>query len=74
MTDCDHEDDDWDNDDDGYIACPHCGQSMLEDAGYCRSCDTWMTSEAAEKKQYSWWVVAVVLLLIVIMVFQSLPF
>ncbi len=55
--------DDWDNDldeddeDDGYIDCPYCGQTMLEDAEYCPSCDRWITSEDSPKPAQPLWII-----------------
>lgn len=53
--------DDWDNDldekDDGYIDCPYCGKTMLEDAEYCPSCDRWMSDEDLPKPPQPLWIV-----------------
>lgn len=64
MQEIDEDDDGWADDDDGYIACPHCGETMLEDAEYCPSCDMWMTGESVKKKSPSWWIVGVILILV----------
>lgn len=66
--------DDWDeetddgDDDDAYIDCPNCGHAMLEDAGYCPSCEQWITSEGTPRASRPWWVMigAAVCLLIVL--------
>ncbi|MCX7395036.1 MAG: hypothetical protein NTW75_13035 [Planctomycetales bacterium] len=47
--------DDWD--DDGYIDCPFCGKTMLEDAEYCPSCDRWLTSEGLPKQDPPLWII-----------------
>lgn len=57
----DDDDDDWDagddGDDDGSVDCPHCGATMYEDAGYCPSCERWITAEDLAKRPQPLWVV-----------------
>jgi uncharacterized OB-fold protein len=77
--DQDSEDDDWGDDtdeesDDGYIPCPHCGETMLEAAEHCPACNRWITNEDMPKKRSSWWVIAVILILLVTMVLSVVPF
>ena len=59
-----HNDDDWDEDDEdeGYIPCPYCGEAMLEDAEHCPSCNRWISAEDQPRKPLSLWMMAVVLL------------
>lgn len=49
-SDTDEESSDQDEDDDGYVPCPHCGEQMYEDAGYCSSCQTWISREDSPQK------------------------
>ena len=55
--------DDWDDDldeddpDDGTIDCPYCGQTMLEAADYCPSCERWMSEEDLPKPVQPLWIV-----------------
>lgn len=65
------DDDAGDGWDDSYVTCPHCGETMLEDAEYCPYCDRWMTNESTKK--LPWWVVVVVLLLIATMIISVIP-
>ncbi len=54
----DRDDDPDENDqDDGYIDCPYCGETMLEDAGHCPSCDRWITDEDLPKPAPSLWII-----------------
>ena len=65
---------DWDDDDsDGYIPCPKCGETMLESADYCPACKEWITSEDITKRKHSWWVIAVILLVVGMMILAILP-
>lgn len=52
-------DDDFDEDDqdDGVIDCPFCGQAMLEDSEHCPSCDRWITAEDRPKPAQPLWIV-----------------
>lgn len=65
----DDDDDDeepWDEDDedDGYIPCPHCGEPMYEEAGYCSSCERWISREdVAQRKLPAWMIMVIVALL-----------
>ncbi len=77
--DDDWQDEGWDDEtdedsDDGYIPCPHCGETMLEVADHCPACNRWITSEDLPRKQYSWWVVVVILILLLMMVLSGVPF
>ena len=74
QPDFDDENDEVDDDDDGYVPCPHCGKTMLEAADYCPSCRRWITSEDMPAKKPSWWIVAVVLILIGMMLFSAVGF
>jgi hypothetical protein len=65
-----HDDDGWnedetDDDDDGYVPCPYCGETMLEDAEYCPSCDRWISSEDIPRKPWLIWMVALIVLCLV---------
>ena len=69
MHDDDDDDDDWDEDgdsdtgdDDGYVPCPYCGETMLEDAEHCPSCNRWITSEDMPRKSLPTWMVVVIVL------------
>ena len=67
MHDDDWEDDlDEDDEDNGYIDCPHCGQSMLEAADYCPSCDRWMSDEDTPKKSQPLWLIIGIVICLVI--------
>jgi len=79
MRQTEEEDDGWYDDsdedpDDGYIPCPHCGETMLEAADHCPACNRWITSEDMPNKGQSWWVVVVILILILTLVLSVLPF
>lgn len=67
MRDDDDDDDEaWDEDDedDGYIPCPHCGEPMYEEAGYCSSCERWISREdVAQRKLPAWMIMVIVALL-----------
>jgi len=59
-------DEEDENDDGGYIDCPHCGESMLEAADYCPSCDRWISGEDRPKpKQPLWFIIGAALCLAV---------
>ena len=67
----DDADDDWndvDDSDDGYVSCPYCGATMLEDAEYCPKCDRWITNDDLPAKRLPWWIVVIVMAVIVAMV------
>ena len=67
----DHEGhDETDESDEGYIPCPYCGQTMLEDAEYCHHCDRWLTDESPASPSRPWWVIAVVVVLIAALMFS----
>ncbi|WP_010588325.1 hypothetical protein [Schlesneria paludicola] len=72
-SDGDEGDDEWqdEDDDDGYIPCPYCGQTMLEAADYCPSCDRWISSEQVSTNRRPWWVIAVALLLLGLFVLSA---
>ena len=63
-------DDDWD--DDGYIPCPHCGKTMLEDADYCPSCERWITDGVTNKTRSPLWVVIVAAVLLGLILISAL--
>lgn len=72
----DDSDDDWQDDDDsddGYVPCPYCGETMLEDAEYCPACDRWMTNEELPARRHPWWIIIVALVLIGLIVVSVLP-
>ena len=50
--------------DESYLPCPHCGETMLEDADYCPSCDRWMTDGDTTQPRSSLWVIVVAALLL----------
>lgn len=56
-----------DRDDDGYIPCPHCGETMLEDADYCPACERWITDGTTNKPRSPLWVAIVAALLLGLM-------
>ena len=69
------DDEEWDDDsDDGYVPCPHCGETMLEAADHCPACNRWITREDLPQKTYSWWVIAVILMLLLTMGLSVVPF
>jgi hypothetical protein len=60
-----HDDDDWDEEDtgdDGYVPCPYCGETMLEDAEYCPYCERWISSEDIPRKPWPIWMVVMIVL------------
>ncbi len=63
--DRDESDSDWD--DDGYIPCPHCGETMLEDADYCPSCERWITDGETNRPRSPVWVMIVAAVLLGLM-------
>ncbi|WP_373650465.1 hypothetical protein [Schlesneria sp. DSM 10557] len=63
-----------DQEDDGYVPCPHCGELMLEAADYCPSCDRWISSEDAAKKPRPWWMVVILIILLATFLLTVLPF
>ncbi len=76
--DCESDDDDWYDDTDeesvdGYIPCPHCGETMLEAADHCPACNRWITSEDLPRTKHSWWVIALILILLLTMVLSVVP-
>ena len=75
MRDDEDADENWnDDEDDGYIPCPHCGESMLEAADYCPSCDKWITSEDLPSKSHSWWIVAIVFIVAGMILLSAIGF
>ncbi len=75
------EDESWqdepdDEEDDGYVPCPHCGGLMLEAADYCPECRRWITSEDVsqrQRRQQPMWIVVVVLILLATIVLSIFP-
>ncbi len=59
--------------DEGYIPCPHCGETMLEAADHCPACNRWITAEDMQRKQNSWWVIAIIVILLFTMVLSVVP-
>lgn len=53
-----------DGDDDRYIPCPHCGETMLEDADYCPACERWITDGTTNKTRSPVWVMIVAAVLL----------
>ena len=72
MRDDGDEDFDEEDDDDGYIDCPHCGQSMLEAADYCPSCERWITDGVTNKTRSPLWVVIVAAVLLGLILISAL--
>ncbi len=70
--DDDESDNDNDGDDDGYIPCPHCGETMLEDADYCPSCERWITDGETNKPRSPAWVLIVAAVLLGFMLMSVL--
>jgi RNA polymerase subunit RPABC4/transcription elongation factor Spt4 len=70
----DGDDDDGNNNDadDGYIPCPYCGETMLEDAEHCPSCNRWITSEDLPRKPLSLWMAAIIVLCLLGLLFGAL--
>lgn len=70
-----HDDDcdDEPSDDDGYVPCPHCGETMLEDAEYCPYCDRWITSEdQPPRKPWPMWVNILLVLMLAALILTAL--
>jgi hypothetical protein len=65
-SEADDDDEEWPEDDenDHYIPCPYCGETMLEAADYCPACERWISNEDLPPKRHPWWIVAVILVLI----------
>ena len=71
----DKDDDDWDDedtDDDGYVPCPHCGEPMYEESGYCSSCDRWISREDVPRQPLPAWMVVLVLMALAGLVVSAL--
>ena len=70
----DDDDSDWDEDteDDGYVPCPYCGEQMYEEAGYCSSCERWITREDIPGKTMAPWMVVVILVLLGTLIFSAM--
>ena len=68
------DDDDWDDDadDDGYVPCPYCGESIYEEAGYCSACDRWISNEDKPRKSMPAWMILIILLLVAVFVLSAL--
>ena len=60
MHDDDYDDWEEDDEDDGYVPCPHCGETMLEAAEYCPYCERWITSEDIPRKPWPLWMTALI--------------
>ena len=75
-TSQDYDDEDWpdEDEDEGYVPCPHCGETMLEAADHCPSCNQWITAEDVPIKRKPWWIVVVVVVLIATCVLSILQF
>jgi uncharacterized OB-fold protein len=69
-------DDEWsdDEDDDVYVPCPRCGETMLEAADYCPSCREWISHEDVPSKPRSWWVVGIILILVATLLLSTIGF
>ncbi len=57
----DDEEDDFDpdlggDDDDGTVACPHCGREMFDDAEQCPHCGMYITDADSPARRWPWWV------------------
>jgi predicted nucleic acid-binding Zn ribbon protein len=63
---------DEDVDDDGYVPCPHCGAEMYEDAGYCSSCERWISREEIPQRSLAPWMVVVIMILLAMFVLGAL--
>ena len=71
------DDDDWDEDtgDDGSAPCPYCGEAMYEEAGYCSSCERWITREELPRQSLPAWMVIVILIVVAMLALSALrPF
>jgi hypothetical protein len=71
------EDDDWseDEDDDGLMDCPHCGEEMYDDSTRCPNCGRYLSTEdGGEPKIPKWIVVTAVVLLIVMLSWLTIFF
>jgi uncharacterized protein (DUF983 family) len=60
------DDETWDEDDDGLVPCPYCGEDMLEVSPRCPECGRYISDEdrPAEKKP-PWIVVGIVVCLVI---------
>lgn len=64
----DFDDDVWDEDDDGVVDCPYCGEEMLEDSPRCSECGRYLSEEdRTPERKPSWIVVGVVLCVIIVL-------
>ena len=70
----DDDDEAWneDEDDDGYVPCPYCGEEMYEEAGYCSSCERWITREDVAPRKLPNWMIFVIVLLIATFIIGAL--
>ena len=58
VRDYDDEDlEDWDDDDDTTMPCPHCRAMIYDDAERCPNCGLYLSGEDATHRK-PWWVVA----------------
>ena len=66
-------DNDLDDDqDDETVPCPHCQESVYEDAEQCPSCGKYLSREDIPRRRPAWIVVGVVIVL-AIMIYEFLP-
>ena len=66
--------DDYDEDDDhDTIPCPHCRESIHEDAERCPYCEQYLSDEDAPAKPKPLWIVAAAVICLVLVLFWSFP-
>ena len=53
----DPEDEDWPDEDEPTIPCPHCRREILEDAERCPYCEHYLSKEDAPPERKPWWIV-----------------
>ena len=51
------DDDDWGDDDETTMPCPHCREPVYDDAELCPNCGRYLSREDAPRRK-PWWVLA----------------
>ena len=53
----DPEDEDWPDEDEPTIPCPHCRREILEDVERCPYCEHYLSKEDAPPQRKPWWII-----------------
>ena len=74
-SDDDLDDGEWpdetDDDEDGTVACPHCGESVYEDAERCPGCEMYLSRENRPWSRPLWLVGGVVICVILALLWRQ---